>query len=46
MVMPVVIIVSVNRLELLVPWLGLVAIASLGTVAFALWARHDSARSS
>ena len=33
------VIVPVNRLELLVPWLGLVAAASLGALAVALWRR-------
>ena len=37
------IIVPVNRLEPLASWLGLVAIASLGAVALALWVKRDSA---
>ena len=40
------IIVPVNRLELLAPWLGLVAVASLGAVAFAFWVQRNSARCS
>ena len=34
-------VVPVNRLELLAPWLELVAVASLVAVAFALWVQRD-----
>jgi len=46
MVMPGGIIVPVNKLELLAPWLGLVVVASLVAVAFAFWVQRDSARPS
>ncbi len=35
------VIVPVSRLELLSPWLGLVAVASLAAVAFAFWVQRD-----
>ena len=35
------VVVPVNRLELLVPWLGLVAVASLAAVAFAFWVQRN-----
>ena len=41
LVMPGGTIVPVHRLELLALWLGLVAFASLGAAAFALWVQRD-----
>ena len=46
LVMPGGVIVPVNRLELLAPWLGLVAVALLAAVAFAFLVQRDSARPS